>query len=291
MLLQQLINGVSMGLIYALVALGYTMVYGILKIVNFAHGGIYMFGAFFTITLINLLQLNFYAAVLLSSLVTMFLGVAIERIAYRPLRNSNRITPLISALGVSIVLDRLAILFWGADTQVFPSAIANSKTFQFAGCIISKNQIVFLIITLSLMILLMLLINNTKIGLAMRATSINNDIAQLMGVNTNLVISITFAIGSSLAAIAGSLVGVYYNSVYSTMGYLAGMKAFTAAVLGGIGSIRGAVIGSLVIGVTEAIGSAYLGSQYQDIISFVILSAILIIRPTGLFGQKTIDKV
>lgn len=290
MLLQQIVNGISIGLIYGLVALGFTMVYGILKLVNFAHGEIYMFGAFFTIMFVNVFHVNFLFSVLLSAAVTAVLGIVIERVAYRPLRNSTRVAPLISALGVSTMLNQLAIIFWGSTPLIYSAEIANSKTFTFFSSIISMNQIVFLVVTFSLMAVLAIFVKYTKVGLAMRATSTSNDMAKLMGINTNLVIALTFAIGSFLAAVAGSLVGVYYNSVYTTMGYMAGMKGFTAAVLGGIGSIKGAVFGGLIIGLAEAIGSAYLGSQYQDSISFVILIVILLVRPSGLFGQKILDK-
>lgn len=290
MFLQQLVNGLTAGSLYALIALGYTMVYGILKIINFAHGDIFMIGAFLGLFLIKQFHLGFITAFLLSMLVTALLGVVVEKIAYRPLRNSIKLGPLLSALGVSIFLVNFSQLAWGTETRSFPSSF-EITTFEVGKLAISNLQVYVLVVSLVLMGGLHFFVHKTKLGVAMRATSYNINYARLMGINTDNIISLTFAIGSALAAAAGILVGLYYDAVYPVMGYTAGLKAFTAAVLGGIGSIPGAVLGGLLLGVVENLGAAYLSMGYRDAIAFGLLIIILLIKPTGLLGKHFQQKV
>nr|WP_218916999.1 branched-chain amino acid ABC transporter permease [Brevibacillus massiliensis] len=290
LLSQQIINGITIGAIYALIALGYTMVYGILKIVNFAHGDIFMMGTFFGLFILKYFNAPFFLAFILSALFTALLGMVVERLAYRPLRFTDRIVPLISAMGVSIFLVNLAQLVWGTETHPFPKVFP-IKTYTFNGMTISSIQILILVLSVILMIGLHLFVTKTRIGTAMRATSMSITNAKLMGINTNFIIAITFAVGSALAAAAGILVGIYYDAVYPTMGYTAGLKAFTAAVLGGIGNIPGAMAGGLLLGITENLGAAYISSQYRDAIAFIILIVVLMVKPTGIFGKKEINKV
>ncbi|MFJ5763468.1 branched-chain amino acid ABC transporter permease [Neobacillus sp. NPDC093182] len=290
MLEQQIINGLTIGSIYALIALGYTMVYGILKIVNFAHGDIFMIGSFFGLFLIQYVEAPFYLILILASVLTAVLGIIIERFAYRPLRMADRIVPLISAMGVSIFLSNLAQKIWGAGTHPYPDSF-KTHTFKWGGVSLSSIQLFILVLSFLLMVGLQLFVTKTKIGTAMRATSMSITNATLMGINTNFIIMLTFAIGAILAANAGVLVGMYYDAVYPTMGYTLGLKAFTAAVLGGIGSIPGAVLGGLLLGVVENLAAGYISSQYQDVIAFSILILVLVLRPTGILGKKEITKV
>jgi branched-chain amino acid transport system permease protein len=275
LLSQQIINGLTIGAIYALIALGYTMVYGILKM-----------GTFFGLFLIQHLELPFFLAFILAAALTAVIGMVVERLAYRPLRFTDRIVPLISAMGVSIFLVNFAQFLWGTETHPFPKVIP-VKSYTFGSITISNIQILILVLS----VLLHLFVNKTRIGTAMRATSISITNATLMGINTGSIIAITFAVGSALAASAGILVGIYYDAVYPTMGYSAGLKAFTAAVLGGIGNIPGAMLGGLLLGVSENLGAAYISSQYSDAIAFCILIIVLMVKPTGLFGKKQINKV
>lgn len=290
MLAQQLINGLTIGSIYALIALGYTMVYGILKIVNFAHGDIFMMGTFFGLFLTDHFKVSFVPAFLLAALFTAVLGIIIERLAYRPLRFADRIVPMISALGVSMFLANFAQAIWGTETHPFPKVVA-IKVYTFGSVTISTIQVLILLLSIILMIGLHLFVHKTRLGTAMRATSLSINNAKLMGINTDFIISVTFAIGSALAAAAGILVGIYYDAVYPTMGYTAGMKAFTAAVLGGIGNIPGAMFGGLLLGIVENLGGAYISSRYTDAFAFIILIIVLLVRPTGIFGKKEIKKV
>ena len=290
MFFQQLINGLTAGSMYALIALGYTMVYGILKIINFAHGDIFMVGAFIGLFLIKLLHLSFIPAFLLSMFLTALLGIVVERVAYKPLRNSIKLGPLLSALGVSIFLSNFAQLAWGTETRPFPPSFV-VKSFQFGGVTVTNLQLYVLVISLVLMGGLHLFVHKTKMGVAMRATSHNINTARLMGINTDNIITLTFAIGAALAAASGILVGVYYDAVYPVMGYTAGLKAFTAAVLGGIGSIPGAMLGGLLLGVAENLGAAYLSMGYRDAIAFGLLIIILLIKPAGLLGKHFQQKV
>ncbi|WP_055105830.1 branched-chain amino acid ABC transporter permease [Paenibacillus ihumii] len=290
MLLQQLTNGLTIGMIYALIALGYTMVYGILKIVNFAHGDIFMMGSFLGLFFMKELDLPLYLAFLLSAVVTSGIGILIERLAYRPLRMADRIVPLISALGVSTFLISLAQKLWGTEMRPFPTTFG-SRTYTLGSITFSEIQILILILSFILMLGLQLFVTKTKTGTAMRATSMSLTNAALMGINTNRMISLAFGIGSALAACAGIMVGIYYNAVYPTMGYMAGINAFTAAVLGGIGSIPGAMLGGVLLGLVETLGGAYISTQYKSVISFAILIIVLLIRPSGILGKKDINKV
>ncbi|MHB8061298.1 MAG: branched-chain amino acid ABC transporter permease [Ruminiclostridium sp.] len=290
MLLQQIVNGLTIGAIYALIALGYTMVYGILKIVNFAHGDILMIGSFLGLFFVEHMKIPIYFAFILAAAVTAILGIIIERVAYRPLRLADRIIPLISAMGVSIFLSNFAQKIWGTQINPFPTSFG-TKTFTINNVTFSSIQLLILAISVIIMLGLHLFVKKSKIGIAMQATSMSITNASLMGINITYIIRLTFAIGSALAAVAGILVGIYYNAVYPTMGYMAGMKAFTAAVLGGIGSIPGAVLGGIILGVAENLGGAYISTQYQDVISFLILIVVLIIRPTGILGKSEINKV
>jgi len=310
MLTQQLANGFILGSIYALVALGYTMVYGILGLINFAHGEVTMMGAMICISILNLLLISlalpplyiFAIAVALTIPFCMLLGISIERIAYRPLRNAPRLAPLITAIGVSIVLQNLAMVIWGRGFQKFPEifAIYNSShhTFNIFGATLTLVKIAIVITTLLTLSGLWILINKTKLGRAMRATAQNPQIAELMGVNTNSIISRTFAIGSALGAIAGIMVAAVYGQADPYMGFMLGLKAFSAAVLGGIGNLAGAMLGGLLLGLIESLGAGYLGpltggflgSHYQDIFSFLVLVTVLVFHPAGILGEKLSDR-
>ncbi|MEA4924539.1 MAG: branched-chain amino acid ABC transporter permease [Syntrophomonadaceae bacterium] len=287
---EQLINGLTLGSTYALIALGYTMVYGIVQLINFAHGEIYMFGAFVGLFLVAA-GTNIFVALLGAMAFCMLLGMLVERVAYRPLRGkSSRLSALISAIGVSIFLSTLMVLYRGTNTTRYPEVLGTG-TYTLGAIQISLLQIIILLVSALLMVALQLLIQKTKIGKAMRACSQDLEASSLMGINVNRVISATFAIGSALAAAGGMMVGIYYNAVWPYMGTMAGMKAFAAAVLGGIGSVPGAMIGGLSLGVMEIMGVAYLSSSYKDAIAFAILILVLIIRPQGLLGQRTSKKV
>lgn len=291
MLLQQLLNGLTLGSTYALIALGYTMVYGIIQLINFAHGEIYMFGAFVGLFLVTVAGANIFVALLGAMAFCMILGMLIEKIAYRPLRGkSSRLSALISAIGVSIFLSTLMVLLRGSNTTRYPEII-QSTTFHFGSTEVSSLQLTILIVSGLLMLGLQLMIQKTRIGKAMRSCSQDIDASYLMGINVNRIISFTFAIGSALAAAGGVMVGIYYNAVWPYMGMMAGLKAFCAAVLGGIGSIPGAMIGGITLGVMEILGVAYLSSSYKDAIAFAVLILVLIIRPQGILGQKISQKV
>ena len=285
-----LINGLTMGCIYALVALGYSMVYGILKIINFAHGDIFMLGTFFGLTLLKVFQLPMLAAMGLAMLLTAVIGMIIERFAYRPLRLSDRLAPLLSALGVSIFLANFAQLLWGSETHTFPQLLPTTMI-NLGGVMLSSLQLIIIALSVILMLCLYYVVQYSTWGIAMRAVSYNMQYARLMGIDVDRVIAITFAVGSALAAAAGILVGIYYDAVFPTMGYSAGLKAFTAAVLGGIGNIPGAMLGGIILGVAENLGAAYLASGFRDAIAFGILVLILLVRPTGLLGKNYQHKV
>lgn len=287
---EQLINGLTLGSSYALIALGYTMVYGIVQLINFAHGEIYMFGAFVGLYLV-MAGMNILVALLGAMIFCMLLGMLVERIAYRPLRGkSSRLSALISAIGVSIFLSTLMALYRGTNTTRYPEIMGNSS-FNLGSIQISSLQIIILLVSAFLMVGLQVLIQKTRIGKAMRACSQDLEASSLMGINVNRIISATFAIGSALAAAGGVMVGIYYNAVWPYMGMMAGMKAFAAAVLGGIGSVPGAMIGGLSLGVMEIMGVAYIASSYKDAIAFAILILVLFIRPQGLMGKKISKKV
>jgi len=302
--LQQIINGLVQGSIYALVALGYTMVYGIMGLINFAHGEVVMIGTLVTITVAGTLlnsgmpvALAGLAGLMAAVLVCMALGWALERIAYRPLRNAPRLTPLITAIGMSIVLQNLAMMIWGRNYLTFPSLLPKMD-FEFAGANFTAIQIIIVLVSAAMMGGLLLLVYHTKLGMAMRATAQNPAVASLMGVNVNRVIAAAFVIGSALGAVAGVMVGGYYEIAHYQMGFMLGLKAFTAAVLGGIGNLAGAMLGGILLGIIEALGAGYigdltggfLGSHYQDIFAFVVLIVVLMFKPSGLFGEKTGDR-
>ena len=288
--MQQLLNGVILGSVYALLALGYTMVYGIIKLINFAHGDIYMIGAFMGYYLIGSLHLNFYLALVVSMIGTAALGVIIEYLAYRPLRHSTRIAALITAIGVSFFLEYSMIFLVGANVKAFPQVLKNT-TYSFAGMSISSIQLTILVISILLMILLQVIVQKTKMGKAMRAVSVDPDAAQLMGINVNRTISFTFALGSALAGAAGILIALYYNSLEPLMGMTPGIKAFVAAVLGGIGIIPGAALGGFVIGILETLAVVAGLQDFRDAVVYAVLILILLVRPAGLLGKNVKEKV
>jgi Branched-chain amino acid ABC-type transport system, permease components len=287
---QQLINGISLGSIYALIALGYTMIYGIIKLINFAHGDIYMLGAYMGFVATTMLGLSFVPALIFAMVAAGIAGIIIERVAYRPMRNAPRIAILITAIGVSFFLEYGMILIATPQPRTFP-AIFEASVFNFYGLIVNSQQILILVISLVLMAGLTYIVNHTKVGKAMRAVSFDADAARLMGIDIDKIISMTFALGSSLAAAAGVLVGVYYNSIDPLMGMMPGLKAFIAAVLGGIGIIPGAMLGGVIMGIVEAMVSGFFSSTFRDAASFVILILILLYRPSGILGKNIKEKV
>lgn len=287
---QQLINGLSIGSIYALIALGYTMVYGIIKLINFAHGDIYMLGAYIGFIATAQLHMGFFPALILAMVICAVLGVVIERIAYKPLRNATRIAALITAIGVSYFIEYSTQKVMGPGVKTYPAVLSN-ETFHVFGLQIQMQQIYILITTIVLMLLLQFIVKKTKVGRSMRAVSVDADAAKLMGINVNATISYTFAIGSALAGAAGVLVGIYYNTINPLMGMVPGIKAFVAAVFGGIGIIPGAMFGGFFIGIVEALVTAYGSSLYKDAVVYAILILILIIKPAGLLGKNVKEKV
>jgi branched-chain amino acid transport system permease protein len=290
--LQQIINGISLGSIYALIALGYTMVYGIIKLINFAHCDVYMIGAYVGYFCMTFFKLGFVPSLLIAMAFCTILGVLIEKIAYKPLRNATRIAVLITAIGVSLILEYGTMFFVKANVRSYPEMPEfMRKTFEFGSIRITVQQIIIVGITILLMALLQFIVKKTRVGKAMRAVSLDGDAAMLMGINVNTTISFTFALGSALAGAAGVLVGVYYNSINPLMGVLPGLKAFVAAVFGGIGLIPGAMIGGYFIGAVEVMVSGYGNSMYKDAVVFAILILILIIKPSGLLGKNTKEKV
>ncbi len=322
--LQQLVNGLTAGSVYAVVALGYTMVYGIIQLINFAHGEVVMIGAMVAFSVINALApsgLPALAVVLIGTgcavPVCMLVGYSMERLAYRPLRGAPRLAPLITAIGVSIILQHLALMVWSRNVLAFPQII-ESRTYFVAGAAITSVQIAILAICVALMGGLALLVYRTPLGTAMRATAQNPQVAGLMGIDVNRVIAATFIIGAALGAVAGVLFGTYYGIAQYTMGSVLGLKAFSAAVLGGIGNIPGAMLGGILLGLVEALGAGYIGeltdlcrigllarlisacegggyfilfgSNYQDVFAFVVLILVLVIRPQGLLGERVGDR-
>ena len=304
--IQQVINGLVLGSLYSLIALGYTMVYGILNLINFAHGDVLMVGALTALTTIMVLKTHFpdlpgwflmLAGMAVAIPVCVAVSLLIERIAYRPLRNAPRLAPLITAIGVSIVLQTVAMLVWGRNYLTFPQLLP-SDPIVIAGATVTVTKLVVIALSAIIMVALMLLVNRSKLGRAMRATAENPRVAGLMGVNPNYVIAVTFAIGAALAAVAGVMHAANYSMAHFYMGFLPGLKAFTAAVLGGIGNIPGAMVGGLLLGLIESLGAGYigdltggvLGSHYQDVFAFVVLCAVLIFRPSGLLGERVADR-
>lgn len=296
--LQQLTNGLAVGGIYALIALGYTMVYGVLKLINFAHGDLFTYGAYLGLTLLTSLaltdRLGFAAGVLALALMVMglvaVLGAILERAAYRPLRQSPRLSAVVSALGASIFLQNTLMLIYGARFRVYPD-ILPSTTLNVFGLYLPLMRVVIVLVSVAMMVALYLFIQKTKIGAAIRAAAIDQDAARLMGIDVNRVILLVFLVGPALGGAAGLMVGLYYGQINFTMGWIYGMKAFTAAILGGIGNIPGAMVGGLLLGVVEALGAAYISLAWKDAIAFCVLILILIVRPTGLLGERVADKV
>ena len=301
--IQQIINGLVLGSVYALVALGYTMVYGIINLINFAHGDVLMVGALTSWTVVTQLDGTMPDALLLlvsliaAMLVCSVLNFSIEKVAYRPLRNAPRLAPLITAMGMSLLLQTLAMIIWKPNYKPFPILLP-SEPFDVFGAVINTTQIIILVVTALALGGLMYLVNKTKLGRAMRATAENPRVAGLMGVRPDMVISATFIIGASLAALAGVMYAANYGSVQHTMGFLPGIKAFTAAVFGGIGNLPGAMLGGVLLGLIEALGAGYigvltggiLGSHYQDIFAFIVLILVLTLRPQGLLGERVADR-
>lgn len=291
MILEQLINGLTLGMVYALIAVGYSLVFGILRLVNFSHGSVYAFGAHMTMMFISM-KFGIFPAMLLSILLTGILGIIIDKASLQPLRKkgSKPIAALITTIGISYIIQNLLMIGFGSHTKHFP------KLFDFGnvnilGSTIGTTQIFIFAVSMLLLLLLTIIIRFTKIGLAMRAVEQNPKAAHLMGINVNWVITFTFFLGGASAAIAGTLISGYYQMVYAGMGFLAGMKAFSAAVLGGIGVLYGSIFGGLVVGVSETFAATYLGGSYRDAIAFLILILVLLIKPHGLFGKKGITKV
>ena len=288
--IQQLINGLSLGSIYALIALGYTMVYGIIKLINFAHGDIYMIGAFVGLYCGTTLKLSLIPTLIVSMLGAALVGVIIEKIAYKPLRNSPRITLLITAIGVSLLLQNGMRLLMGPSPKAFPKLLSK-EVIKIGALSIETSKILMLAVSIVLVLLLQIIVYKTKVGKAMRGASHDIEAASLMGINVDNIISLTFAIGSALAGAAGVLVSLAFTVVEPYMGTIPGLKAFIAAVLGGIGSIPGALVGGLLIGLTETLTKAYISTTLSDAIVFGILIIILLVKPTGLLGKKVNEKV
>jgi len=296
--LQQLINGLISGSFYALVALGYSMVYGIIKLLNFAHGDIYMVGAFVCFFVFSILSaviagpISLILAILAAMIFCAFLGFLVQRIAYKPLFDAPRLSLLITAVGVSLVLNNTVMIQTNSRFLFFTSGLDNTAGIQFGEHItITYMQIIMVLITAIIMIALTLFIGKTMWGKAMRAISLDKDTCRLMGINVNKVIGLTFMIGSILAAVAGGMACIYYSNVHFFMGYIIGLKAFTAAVIGGIGSLPGAMLGGILLGLLEAIGTQRLGSEWKDVFAFGILIVMLIFRPNGLLGRTEIERM
>lgn len=294
--IQQVINGLTLGSVYALIALGYTMVYGIIKLLNFAHGDIFMVGSFISYYLILTYSMNIFVAFVLTMVLTAILGVITDQVAYKPLRKAPRISALITAIGVSYLLRNGMIVLVGAETRAYLRVFEEvpaflNYTFQIGNINLKSMQIILLVTTIVLMVLLQFVVQKTKMGKAMRAVSVDAEAAQLMGINTNTVIAFTFVLGSALAGASGMLVGVYYNSISPMIGVGYGNKAFVAAVIGGIGLIPGAVLGGYLLGMTEVMITAYGNSMIRDAVVYIILIIILLLRPAGLLGKNQSEKV
>jgi branched-chain amino acid transport system permease protein len=304
--IQQIINGLVLGSMYALVALGYTMVYGVLNLINFAHGDVLMVGAMVGITILKIVQsaapdlpgvVKLGIAIAGAIPVCIAVNVIIERVAYRKLRNAPRLAPLITAIGVSLLLQTFAMMIWGRSPVLFPQVMP-SESYHVMGALISPTQVMLLLLALASMLALVYMVEKTKMGRAMRAVAENPRVAGLMGVDSNRVIVLTFAIGAALAAVAGVMWGATYASAQFAMGFTPGLKAFSAAVLGGIGNIYGAMLGGVLLGLIESLGAGYigdltgnfLGSQYQDIFAFVVLIIVLTLRPSGIMGERVADR-
>lgn len=297
-LLQLFISGMTRGSIYALIALGYTMVYGIVQLINFAHGEIYMIGAFTALIVATVLNMTgmpgiavFAIAMVVAVVYSAAYGFTMEKIAYKPLRNAPRLSALISAIGMSYFLQNYVLLAQTSDFVSFPRLIPKFRFLEGLGGMLNSTQVIIFLVTAVVMVLLTLLIKFTKIGKAMRATAQDKTMALLVGININQVIAVTFIIGSAMAAVGGVLISSHVGQINFYIGFIAGIKAFVAAVLGGIGSIPGAVLGSFVLGLTESFGTGYISSDYEDVFAFIILVLILIFRPSGLLGKSQKEKI
>ncbi len=303
-LLQQLINGLTLGAVYAVVALGYTMVYGIIQLINFAHGELVMIGAMVALSVIRALSplglppaIVLFAAAAAAVPVCMALGYAMERLAYRPLRRAPRLAPLITAIGISIILQHLALLMWSRNPLSFPSVFP-TRSYSVGGAAITNVQIAIIVSSVVMMAALAWIVYRTRLGTAMRATAQNATVAALMGIDANRVIALTFLLGAALAAVAGIMVAGYYGIAHYTMGAQLGLKAFCAAVLGGIGNVPGAMLGGVLLGIVESLGAGYIGdltnnvfgSNYQDVFAFLVLILVLVFRPSGLLGERVGDR-
>jgi len=302
--IQQLINGLTLGAVYAVVALGYTMVYGIIQLINFAHGDVVMVGAMVAFSVIGALAPSGQPPLVIVLVATgcavsacMLIGYAMERLAYRPLRGAPRLAPLITAIGVSIILQHLAMMIWSRNPLAFPQII-KTQSYDIGGATVTNVQIAILAISIAIMAGLVALVYRTRLGTAMRATAQNPQVAGLMGIDANRVIAFTFVIGAALAAVAGVMVASYYGIAHYAMGSQLGLKAFCAAVLGGIGNIPGAMLGGVLLGLVEALGAGYIGdltgnvfgSNYQDVFAFIVLIGVLVLRPSGLLGERVGDR-
>ncbi|WP_371381251.1 branched-chain amino acid ABC transporter permease [Sporomusa aerivorans] len=291
MFLQQIINGLTQGSIYSLIAIGFTLIFGVLGLVNFAHGEVYMVGAFLGFFLITGLKLSFLPALLLAMAGSALVGVIVELVAFRTLRNAPDVAPMVCTLGLSVVLQNAAMLWWGSDTKSLPTDSFDLQFYPILNLQVSNAQLLILGVSIALMLVLQFILYRSKIGKAIRATAQNKDAASLMGVNINKIIAATFALGSALGGAAGVLIGMYYNAFYPMMGFSAGLKAFTATVFGGLTSVPGAVLGGLILGVVENLTAAYISSGYRDMLAFALLVLVLLIKPSGLFGRDTQGKV
>lgn len=295
---QQLINGLTIGSLYALVALGYTMVYGVMKLINFAHGDLVALSAYVGLTISSQVFglntnsiVNIVIVFLLTIIIVSFVGVLLEKLAYKPLRKASRLSAVVSALGASLVIQNSIMLIWGPNMQIFPSNLFPSTTWVFGNVIISFTQMVILVLSTILMICLYIFVNKTKLGTAIRATAIDKEAAMLMGINVNRIITLVFVIGSALGAVGGLFIGIYYKGLTFDMGWLYGLSAFIAAIIGGIGSIPGAMIGGMLLGLFNAMIAGYVSTQWAETFTFILLIVILIVRPTGILGEKTAEKV
>jgi branched-chain amino acid transport system permease protein len=296
--LQQFINGLTVGGIYALIALGYTMVYGVLRLINFAHGDLCIFGAFIGVTTLTagvfsglsapvLMALAFVIAVIAAAVA----GTLLERLAYKPLRRAHRLSPMVSALGASMMIENGIMLIWGPNVRVFPTDLLPNTTWHIGGAYLSFVQLLIMIGAFVLMFALYFFVHHTRLGTAIRAAAIDQDAARLMGINVNRVIAIVFVIGPALGAVGGLFIGLYYRQTYFTMGWSYGLNAFISAIIGGIGNIPGAMLGGLLLGLFNVFAAGYISSSWQDAITFGLLIAILLVRPSGLLGERVAEKV
>ena len=296
--LQQIVNGLTIGSLYALVALGYTMVYGVMKLINFAHGDLVALSAFAGLTIYTSIFADGSTSIVAIITVFMFtaaiiavVGVLLERLAYRPLRTAPRLSAVVSALGAGLVIQNAIMLIWGPNMKIFPSHLFPSYVYHVGGIVITFTQLMILIFSSVLMIALYLFINKTKMGTAIRAVAIDQDAAKLMGINVNKIIMIIFIIGSMLGAVAGLFIGIYYRGITFDMGWMYGLNAFVAAIIGGIGNIPGAMFGGLMLGLFNALISGYISSAWAETFTFMLLIVVLIFRPTGILGEKVAEKV